>query len=63
MPTIHVGGRAYRRVSLDSDPLNESSDSEQRETDRIMRERPYPRDLMRGFVVTRSGNVVQAVSR
>ena len=64
MNTVYIGGRAYRRVSLDSDPLVVAdSDQEQRDTDRIMRERPTPPDLMRGFVTTRNGNVVQAASR
>jgi hypothetical protein len=60
---VSIGGRVYRRVSLDSDPLFEDSDQEQRDTDRIMRERPTPPDLMQGFVTTRNGNVVQAIAR
>jgi hypothetical protein len=60
--TVHIGGRSYRSVSLDSDPLADE-DTHERELDRMMRQRPTPPDLMRNMVVTRNGNVVPAVSR
>lgn len=62
MFTVYIGGRSYRSVSLDSDPLADE-DTNEREVDRLMRQRPVPRDLMRDFVQTRNGNVVRAMAR
>lgn len=57
-----IGGRVYKVLSLDSDPLVEQEEDE-RSLDKLMRKRPTPQDQLRGDVLTRNGNLVQAVAR
>lgn len=56
-----IGGRVYRRVSLDSDPLAER-DREAVLLDKLMRGHPTPASE-RTFVRTRNGNLVLRVAR
>ena len=57
-----IGGRVYRRVSVDGDPLAEKDEREDL-FERLMRSRPTPAHERSMFVRTSNGNLVPRAAR